>query len=101
MRILLSVTFPHEEFNAAVRNGSAGKKLKKIIEKIKPEAIYFTDHDGKRSALVVIDLPEVSKIPSLAEPWFLTFKADVKIQVAMTPEDLEKADLDKTGKKWA
>ena len=42
-----------------------------------------------------------SKIPALAEPWFLTFNADVELRVAMTPEDLARAGLEALGKKWA
>jgi len=37
----------------------------------------------------------------LAEPWFLTFNAHVEFRVAMTPEDLGRANLDALGKKWA
>ena len=101
MRILVNITLPHDEFNAAVKDGSAGKKLKKILEKTKPEAIYFTGHQGKRGAVMIVDLPDASKLPSLAEPWFLSFNADVDLQIAMTPEDLAKAGLDKLGEKWA
>ena len=42
MRILLNVNLPHAEFNAAVRDGTAGTKLNRILEAIKPEAVYFT-----------------------------------------------------------
>jgi hypothetical protein len=101
MRILLNITLPHEEFNAAVKDGSAGKKLRKILDKTKPEAIWFTGHKGKRGAIMVVEMPDASKIPALAEPWFLSFNADVDFQIAMTPEDLAKADLDKLGEKWA
>ena len=101
MKILLNVKIPHHKFNAAVKDGSAGAKLNKILEAIKPEAVYFTDQDGCRSAAVIVDLPDASKIPALVEPWFLTFEADVQIRVVMTPEDLKKAGLDELGKKWS
>lgn len=101
MRVLLKVTMPHEEFNAATRNGTVGKKMQRILEEQKPEAVYFTELGGKRTGLLILDLPEASKIPALAEPWFLTFKADVEIHPVMTPEDLAKGDLDALGKKWA
>ena len=101
MRMMLHVTMPHEAFNAAVRDGSAGRKLTRILEEMKPEAVYFTEYGGKRTALVVVDLPDASKIPVLAEPWFLTFNADVEFHPVMTPEDLGKAGLDALGKKWA
>jgi hypothetical protein len=101
MRTLLTVTFPHETFNAAVRDGSAGAKLMRILDELKPEAVYFTDRQGKRAAVVVVDLPDASKVPALAEPWFLAFNADVEFKIVMTPEDLAKGGLDELGKKWA
>ncbi len=100
MRMLLDISIPHEPFNSLVRAGTVGKKIKQILDDLKPEAIYFSEYDGKRGAIVVVDLPENSKIPALAEPWFLTFNADVKFRVAMTPEDLESAGLEDLGKKW-
>ncbi len=100
MRILMHVTFPHEEFNASVRDGSIGEKMRKILEEQKPEAAYFTEYGGRRSALLVVDLPDASKIPALAEPWFLAFRADVGLHPVMTKEDLERAGLEACGKKW-
>lgn len=101
MRMLLQVRLPHEPFNSAVRDGSAGAKLNRIIEEIKPEAIYFTERNGQRGAVIIVELADPSKIPALAEPWFLTFNADVEFQPVMTPEDLGRAGLDTLGKKWA
>ena len=101
MRMLLDVKIPHEAFNAAVRDGSAGEKLKRILEATKPEAVYFTERNGHRGATIIVNLDDPSKIPTFAEPWFLTFNADVEFRVAMTPEDLARAGLDALGKKWA
>ena len=101
MRMLLDITIPHEPFNSLVRQGAASKKLGEILDAIKPEAVYFTEQEGKRGAIVVVDLADSSKIPSVAEPWFLTFNADVKCRIAMTPDDLKKAGLDAQGRKWA
>ena len=47
-----------------------------------------------------MDVADASKIPSLAEPFFLSFNADVEFHMTMTPEDLGKAGLDSIGKKW-
>lgn len=101
MRILLNVKIPHQQFNAAVKDGTAGEKLGQILEAIKPEAVYFTEQNGHRGAVLIVDLPDPSRIPALAEPWFLTFNADVKFRVVMTPEDLKRAGLDELGKKWS
>ena len=101
MRVLLKVTLAHEEFNEAVRDGSVGKKMQRILKEQKPEAAFWTEFGGKRTGLLIVDLPVASQIPALAEPWFLTFKADVEIHPVMTSEDLAEAGLAALGKKWA
>ena len=101
MKMMLNVTIPHQQFNAAVKEGTAGQKLSRILEAIKPEAAYFTEQNGHRGAVLIVDLPNPSKIPALAEPWFLAFNADVEFRVVMTPEDLKQAGLEDLGKKWA
>jgi hypothetical protein len=101
MHVLLNITLPHHEFNAAVKDGTAGEKLKRILDEAKPESVYFTDQHGLRSAIMVAELADPSKIPTLVEPWFLVFNANVEVKVVMTPADLAKAGLDGLGKKWA
>jgi hypothetical protein len=101
MRVLMNVKIPHATFNAAVKDGSAGAKLNRILEAIKPEAAYFTEHDGHRGAVIVVDMADASKIPSLAEPWFLTFQADVSFRIAMVMDDLKRSGIDEMGKKWS
>jgi hypothetical protein len=101
MRMIMQVRIPHEEFNAAVREGRAEQKLKHILEETKPEALYFTEYNGQRGAIMIINLNDQSQVPMFAEPWFLEFNADVEFHVAMTPEDLGKSGLDGLGKKWA
>jgi len=91
MRILMIVGFPHETFNAAVRDGSVGSKMKKVLDALKPETVYFTELKGRRTAIILVDLEGPSMVPALAEPWFLTFNADVEFHVVMSPEELEKA----------
>jgi hypothetical protein len=46
MHTLLTATFPTERFNTAVRNGSAGTVIHRILEETKPESVYFTEIDG-------------------------------------------------------
>jgi hypothetical protein len=101
MRMMMHVTIPHEPFNTSVKDGSVGAKMKRILDELRPEAAYFTASGGRRSAHLIVDLADASKIPSLAEPWFLTFNADIEIQPAMTPQDLGAAGLEAIGKEWA
>lgn len=100
MRMLLNVVIPHEPFNTAVRQGTAGATIKRILDETRPEAVYFTELDGTRGAVMIVNVDSPSQVPSLAEPWFLNFNADCKFRIVMTPEDLGKAGLDELGKKW-
>ena len=101
MQMLLKVKIPNDEFNKAVRDGSVGHKLRRILEDTKPEAVYFTEQQGQRGAILIIDVADPSKVPTFAEPWFLTFNADVEFHIVMTPGDLQKAGLEELGKKWS
>jgi hypothetical protein len=101
MRMLLKVKFPHAEFNKAVRDGSIGNKMRRILEDANPEAVYFTEQNGQRGAILIVDMIDPSQVPALAEPWFLTFNADVEFHIVMTPEDLQKGGLEELGKKWS
>ncbi|MGA2260410.1 MAG: panthothenate synthetase [Acidobacteriota bacterium] len=101
MRMLLEVYIPNHEFNEAIKDGTAGKKMKHILEDTRPEAVYFCERDGKRGATMIVNVPDPSKIPALAEPWFLMFNAEVKFRICMTVEDLQKAGLEDLGKKWS
>lgn len=101
MRMLLEIKFPPDPFNAAVRDGSVGKKIKNILDDIKPEAAYFTEIDGNRGAILIVNLEDPSKVPALAEPWFLQFNANCSFRIVMTPDILAKAGLEALGKKWA
>src|SRR5207245_5010855 len=101
MRMLHRVKMPHEKFNVAVRNGTAGQTLNHILEDTKPEAVYFTEDEGKRTAILIVNLEDESRVPALAEPWFLSFDADVEFHIVMSSDDLKRAGLDALGKKWS
>ena len=100
MRMLLDVTFPHEPFNTLVKQKKAGPIIQRILEDLKPEAVYFTERNGSRGGILIIDVAEPSRVPSFAEPFFLSFNADVKFHVVMAPQDLANAGLDALGEKW-
>jgi hypothetical protein len=100
MRMMMHVTFPHGSFNAAVKDGSIGAKMKRILDQLKPEAAYFTAWGGHRSAFLILDVSDPSKIPSLAEPWFLTFEADIELSPVMNGQDLAASGLEGLGKAW-
>ncbi|MCG4453042.1 MULTISPECIES: panthothenate synthetase [unclassified Pseudomonas] len=101
MKMLLTVEFPLEPFNTLVRTGKVGEVIARILEAIKPQAAYFTEQNGKRGGIFIVDVQESSDVPALAEPFFLNLQADCKFRILMSPEDLQKAGLEELGKKWA
>jgi hypothetical protein len=100
MRMLMIAKNKPEKFNAGVRDGSSGKKLMTILEELKPEACYFTELDGCRATVMVIDVKDASEVPKYAEPFFLSFESTVEFHPVMLPEDLGRAGLEELGKKW-
>lgn len=101
MRALIHVTFPNEPFNSAVRKGTAGDSMKRILDELKPEAVYFTEYNGQRVGILIVDIADPSKVPSISEPFFLSFNAQVEFHVVMSPDELGRAGLNALGKKWA
>ena len=101
MRMLLHAKIPHDTFNAAVKDGTVSKKMQRILDELKPEAVYFTEYQGRRGAIMIVNVEDPSKVPMFAEPWFLLFNADCELHIVMTPQDLAKAGLDELGKKWS
>ena len=100
MRMMMTVTFPVETFNAAVRDGTAATKMGRVLEEIKPEAAYFTDTDGKRSGVLIVNLTDASQIPALAEPWMLLFNASIELKPVMVPDDLKASGIDQIGARY-
>ena len=89
MRVLVKVSMPVEEGNAMAKDGF--KAIQSILAQQKPEAAYFITEDGKRTALLILDLQDPSQMPAIAEPWFLACNASVQFHPAMTAADLAKA----------
>jgi hypothetical protein len=100
MRMLMHVKIPHAKFNAAVKDGTVGQKIQRILDESKPEAVYFTEYDGHRGVILLVNVGDPTRVPSLAEPWFLIFDADVQFHIVMSPEELGRAGLEVLAKKW-
>ena len=94
MRFLVRVNIPVEAGNKAVKDGTLGKTIQRILQEQKPEAAYFVAENGQRCGYLILNMESASKIPSIAEPWFLAFSASIEITPAMVVEDLQKAGQD-------
>ena len=92
MRMLLRVSIPVDAGNAAVKAGTLGPTIERILADLKPEAAYFyADDNGQRAGSIVLDMKDSSQIPAVAEPWFLAFNAKLSFRPIMNPQDLAAA----------
>jgi len=90
MRTLLRVTMEVEASNNGIKDGSLPKLLEATMDKLKPEAAYFTAIDGCRTALIVFDLKDPSEMPAISEPFFMHMNAKVEMSPVMNADDLKK-----------
>ena len=102
MRMLMKVSIPIAEGNAAVLEGKLGATIGSILNDLKPEAVYFAEENGARTAFIFLNIADSSQIPSIAEPWFLAFNAKVQLHPAMNLEDLKNgaAGMESAAKKY-
>ena len=98
MRMMLKFTVPVEKGNQAFKDGSLGKALESIMNKLKPEAAYFAPSDGQRSGMIFFDLAEPSQIVEVAEPLFSILNATVELVPVMNGDDLRKGIAKATAK---
>ncbi len=92
MRVMMQISIPVEAGNKAARAGAFGAPMQKMIEALKPEAVYFAaTENGERGGFVVFDMADTSQIPAIAEPFFLVFNAKLNIYPVMNAQDLAKA----------
>jgi hypothetical protein len=95
MKFIVEASFPHEPFNSYVRDGSAGERIGETLQALHPEVVYFTDLGVGRGILMIVDVADASQMPHVTEPLMLTFNASVHYRIAIAPEELAAAGLDK------
>lgn len=88
MRMLMKATLPTPEGNAAIENGTLPKVIGETMDRLKPEAAYFTLENGQRTALMVFDMTDSSNMPVIGEPLFLKLGAHIELTPVMNAEDL-------------
>ena len=95
MKFIVEASFPLEPFNTYVRKGIAGERIGEVFGSVRPEVAYFTDNGVGRGALLIVDLPDASHVPHVTEPLMLAFDASVHYRIAISPEDLQSAGLER------
>lgn len=91
MRMMLRWTVPVERGNAMVEDGSMGRIIESLMEKLQPEAAYLLAEDGRRAGMVFFDMKEPADIARIAEVLFQGADATVEFVPVMNAEDLKAA----------
>ena len=91
VRVMITFSINPEKGDQLIKEGRIGETLASILEDLQPEAAYFTDVEGTRGGVLVVDMEDASRIPAVTEPLLLGVGATVHMQPVMTPEDLRGA----------
>jgi hypothetical protein len=94
MRCIVEAVIPADAGNRNILDGSMPSKIKKYLEAVKPEAIYFTVKDGQRTIFAVVNIPSEDKMIAFNELLWLDWGASVTVTPAMSLADFEKAGKD-------
>lgn len=89
MRVLMKAEFDTEAGNRAIKDGRLPQVLGATLERLKPEAAYFTAINGHRGAYIVFDLNDPSDIPMIAEPLFTEMGAKIELTPVMSADDVQ------------
>jgi len=90
MRMLMTVEMDTEASNRGIKDGSLPKMMEEALQRLHPEAAYFTTHDGQRTAYIVLDISEPAQMVQMAEPFFSGVNAKIDWSPVMNAEDLQK-----------
>ena len=88
MRTMLKVQMSVDAGNAAIADGRLQRVLQATMERVHPEAAYFTTVDGCRGGYIVFDLKDPSDIPAICEPFFTELHAKLELTPCMTPDEV-------------
>jgi hypothetical protein len=90
MRMLLKAVYDTDAANEIIGSSKAQEALRRVKERLKPEAFYAVGEDGHRAILVVFDLADPSQIPMITEPFYQQGKAKVTLTPCLNFEELSK-----------
>ena len=94
MRMLMIVEVPAEGAKEALRSGKGFQAFQEVLSQTNPEAVYFAPMNGNRTAFIVFNLDDPSRLPAIQEPLYLSLNATVVVLPCFTPPELEKATPD-------
>ena len=96
MKLLLNIEIDTQTGNKLIAEGKIDEVLGGLLNSLKPEASYFYARNGRRAFTIVVDIPDMTHLPSVAEPFWIQMGASVEAIPVMTRDDLD-AGLSRLG----
>ncbi|MFI6145821.1 DUF3303 family protein [Streptomyces sp. NPDC051109] len=90
MRVMLRAHIHTQAGNEATKAGAMPQAMKKLMDRVKPEAAYFGPSEGVRSCWIVFDMKDSAEMPPLLEGLFGDLNAEIEISPVMNADDLAK-----------
>jgi len=90
MRCMMTIHMDTEAGNKAITDGTLPKLMQQLMERLQPEASYFTADGGTRAAFLFFDLADPSDLPVITEPAFMGLNAKIGFSPVMNLDDLQK-----------
>ena|SRR6266404_5544723 len=102
MHFLVKVTIPVQAGNKLIRDPKFGKRMEEILGDIKPKSTYFAVDGGQRTIYLIVDISDASRLPAVAEPFWLAFEASVECIPVLTDKEFQKAApyIERAAKKY-
>jgi hypothetical protein len=101
MRFLVKVKPDLERTNKSIAEGAFEQRMQQVLSHIKPEAAYFFEEAGSRTAMFLVDIQKASEIPNVGEPFFHGMGAEVHFHPVMSAQDLRESNLQQTASQWS
>jgi hypothetical protein len=88
MRMIMKASIQTEAGSAAIQDGTMAQLLSRTMDELEAEAAYFYPENGRRTAFIVFDMTDSSRLPVITEPLFSALKAEISLYPAMNVDDV-------------
>lgn len=90
MRMMMKARLDTAAASKAIQEGRLAAVMQSTMEKLNPEAAYFGPHGGGRTAFIIFQMDDPSRLPALTEPLLAELNARIEIFPVMDRADLER-----------
>jgi hypothetical protein len=92
MKFILRLHLPPEYGNKMLQDSNFSNKIERVLNQIKPEAVYFALAEGERGIYMIVNLPSDEMMGTVIEPLWTIFncKSHINFTPVMELSDIQK-----------